>query len=316
LQTPTVSIVVPAYNEEEGIEKGLSRLIGMKLHETCEVIYVDDGSTDRTFEIIKKYPVKCFRHKINKGYGAALKTGIRKAKGEKVVILDSDGQHDPVYLETLIGMLGDYDMVIGERTADSHHVKSRQGGKWLIRKVGEHLVDQELPDYNSGFRGFDRKLISEMLHIMPNGFSFSTTSTLAFLKEGYSIGTFPIVVGERVGRSSNVKFFKDGSKTLLLLLRIIMLFNPLKIFFHARRPLNACISGSSSFTELMIYLLWAAASISSAVVAITACVSQGSCSDIFSTTAPSIRFFCNSQIKIAEIIPPEAALKRVSELWA
>lgn len=233
MQTPTVSIVVPAYNEEEGIEKGLSRLIGMKLHETCEVIYVDDGSTDKTFEIIKKYPVKCFRHKINKGYGAALKTGIRKAKGEKVVILDSDGQHDPVYLETLIGMLGDYDMVIGERTADSHHVKSRQGGKWLIRKVGEHLVDQELPDYNSGFRGFDRKLISEMLHIMPNGFSFSTTSTLAFLKEGYSIGTFPIVVGERVGRSSNVKFFKDGSKTLLLLLRIIMLFNPLKIFFPA-----------------------------------------------------------------------------------
>jgi glycosyltransferase involved in cell wall biosynthesis len=197
------------------------------------VIYVDDGSTDNTYQIVSEYPVACLRHNVNKGYGAALKTGIRKAKGEKVVILDSDGQHDPKYLDTLIGMLNEYDMVIGERTAESFQVKNRQGGKRIIRMVGEHLVEQKLPDYNSGFRGFDRKLIAEMLHIMPNGFSFSTTSTLAFLKEGYTIGTFPIVVEERVGRSSNVKFFKDGSKTLLLLLRIIMIFNPLKIFFPA-----------------------------------------------------------------------------------
>jgi glycosyltransferase involved in cell wall biosynthesis len=170
---------------------------------------------------------------VNKGYGAALKTGIRKAKGDKIVILDSDGQHDPKYIDQFISMLENYDMVIGERTDDSFQVKRRQKGKRLIRLVGEHLVEQKLPDYNSGFRGFDRQLISEMLHIMPNGFSFSTTSTLAFLKEGYTIGTFPIVVEERIGRSSNVKFVKDGSKTMLLLIRIIMLFNPLKIFFPA-----------------------------------------------------------------------------------
>jgi len=233
LQTPAISIVVPAFNEEEGIGRGLDRMIEMKLHERFEVIYVDDGSTDNTYSIIRQYPVQCLRHNINKGYGAALKTGIRRAKGEKVVILDSDGQHDPKYIETLISMLDEHDMVIGERTADSFQVKNRRGGKRLIRMVGEHLVEQPLPDFNSGFRGFDRKLISEMLHIMPNGFSFSTTSTLAFLKEGYTIGTFPIVVEERIGRNSNVKYFKDGSKTMLLLLRIIMLFNPLKIFFPA-----------------------------------------------------------------------------------
>jgi glycosyltransferase involved in cell wall biosynthesis len=233
VQRLPLSIVIPAYNEEEGIRHGLERIVEMKFHEKYEVIYVDDGSTDNTYQIVSEYPVTCLRHNVNKGYGAALKTGIRKAKGEKVVILDSDGQHDPKYLDTLIGMLNEYDMVIGERTAESFQVKNRQGGKRIIRMVGEHLVEQKLPDYNSGFRGFDRKLIAEMLHIMPNGFSFSTTSTLAFLKEGYTIGTFPIVVEERVGRSSNVKFFKDGSKTLLLLLRIIMIFNPLKIFFPA-----------------------------------------------------------------------------------
>jgi glycosyltransferase involved in cell wall biosynthesis len=233
VQRLPLSIVIPAYNEEEGIRHGLDRIVEMKFHEKYEVIYVDDGSTDNTYQIVSEYPVTCLRHNVNKGYGAALKTGIRKAKGEKVVILDSDGQHDPKYLDTLIGMLNAYDMVIGERTADSFQVKNRQGGKRIIRMVGEHLVEQKLPDYNSGFRGFDRALISEMLHIMPNGFSFSTTSTLAFLKEGYTIGTFPIVVEERVGRSSNVKFLKDGSKALLLLLRIIMIFNPLKIFFPA-----------------------------------------------------------------------------------
>ncbi len=230
--TPLI-IVIPAYNEEAGIRKSLDGIVEKNYHSIYEVIYIDDGSTDKTYEIITEYPVKCVRHPINKGYGAALKTGIRKATGTYVVILDSDGQHDPKYLDQLIGMLPDYDMVIGERTANSFQVKSRQKGKRLIRILGEMLVEQQLPDYNSGFRGFDRQLITELLHIMPNGFSFSTTSTLAFLKEGYTIGTFPIVVEERIGRSSNVKFLKDGSKTLLLIMRIIMLFNPLKIFFPA-----------------------------------------------------------------------------------
>ncbi|MDZ7774838.1 MAG: glycosyltransferase [Bacteroidales bacterium] len=148
-----------------------------------------------------------------------------------MVILDSDGQHDPKYLETLVGLLDENDMVIGERTEGSNQVKRRQSGKRLIKKVGEYLVEQKLPDYNSGFRGFDREIIASMLHLMPNGFSFSTTSTLAFLKDGFTVATFPIHVDERVGRKSNVKFAKDGSKTMLLLFRIIMLFNPLKIFF-------------------------------------------------------------------------------------
>lgn len=231
--TKKISIIIPAYNEDVGIEKVLDQLVALKFHEEHEVIVVDDGSTDETAAIVSRYPVRLLRHEINKGYGAALKTGIRKSTCDKVMIMDSDGQHDPKFVPQIVEMLNEFDMVIGTRTADSFQVKNRKAGKKVIRIVGEYLVEQKLPDYNSGFRGFNKELILRMLHIMPNGFSFSTTSTLAFLKEGYTIGTFPIVVEERVGRKSNVKFIKDGTKTIMLLLRIIMLFNPLKIFLPA-----------------------------------------------------------------------------------
>lgn len=231
LQQPDVSIIIPAFNEEASIGHLLSDLQAKGVTEKYEVLVVDDGSTDETASIIKGFPVKLIIHGSNKGYGAALKSGIRKANGNKVIMLDSDGQHDPFYIEQLINMLENYDMVIGERGVDSLHTSNRNKGKYIIRKVGEYLVDQQLPDFNSGFRGFNRELIASLLHIMPNGFSFSTTSTLAFLKEGYSIGTLPIKVLERQGRPSSVSFLTDGSKTFLLLFRIIMLFNPMKIFF-------------------------------------------------------------------------------------
>lgn len=229
----TISIIIPAYNEETGIKGTLEKLVAGNYHEKYEIIVVDDGSTDKTKEISEGFPIRVVSHTVNKGYGASLKTGIRKSFGKKVVFMDSDGQHDPKYLDKLVEMLEEYEMVIGCRSKDSFQVKNRQAGKKVIKKVGEFLVEQKLPDYNSGFRGFEKNLIKDMLHFMPNGFSFSTTSTLAFMKEGYNIGTFPIVVEERQGRKSNVKFVKDGTKTLMLLLRIIMLFNPLKIFLPA-----------------------------------------------------------------------------------
>jgi glycosyltransferase involved in cell wall biosynthesis len=234
IQTNTqVSILIPVYNEEVGIKLLLDKLIALKFHELYEILIINDGSSDHSLEVIKPYPVRVYSHNVNKGYGAALKTGIRKAHGDKIVILDSDGQHDPVQIPLIVSLLDEYELVIGTRDKESFQVRTRQVGKRVIRWVGEYLVEQKLPDYNSGYRGFNKELIKGMLHMMPNGFSFSTTSTLAFLKEGYSIGTIPIRVEERVGRSSNVKFFKDGAKTIMLILRIIMLFNPLKIFFPA-----------------------------------------------------------------------------------
>ena len=229
----STTIVIPAFNEEDVIHELLERIVEEGLDQTYEVLFIDDGSTDRTAEIIGRYPVKLIRHHVNKGYGAALKTGIRNAGGTFVIMMDSDGQHDPQYISKIETMLQEHDMVIGERSASSHQVKRRKAGKKLIRRVGQYLVEQKLPDYNSGFRGFRKEIIGGMLHLMPNGFSFSTTSTLAFLKEGYNVGTLDIEVSERKGRKSNVKMVKDGSKTLLLLFRIIMLFNPLKVFFPA-----------------------------------------------------------------------------------
>jgi len=225
------SVIIPAFNEETGLGPLLDKMAANGQIEKYEVIVVDDGSTDSTASIAMNYNVKVVKHGINKGYGASLKTGIRRSTCDKVMMLDSDGQHDPVYLDTISSMLDDVEMVIGERNSESFQVSNRKSGKWLIRKTGEFLVDQPLPDFNSGLRGFRRELIANILHIMPNGFSFSTTSTLAFLKEGYTIGTFPIYVSERIGRNSSVKFFRDGTKTMLLLFRIIMLFNPLKVFF-------------------------------------------------------------------------------------
>ena len=233
MSTPSTTIIIPAYNEEEAVRGTITKLIESGIHEKYEILFIDDGSTDNTLSIIREFPVKVYRHSYNKGYGAALKTGIRKSMGEKIIIMDSDGQHDPAYIDTIDALLDENDMVIGERTSNSHKVANRTLGKKLIRSVGGYLVEQKLPDFNSGLRGFRREHIYPMLHMMPNGFSFSTTSTLAFIKEGLNISTFPIDVTERVGRKSNVKFFKDGTKTILLLFRIIMLFNPLKIFFPA-----------------------------------------------------------------------------------
>jgi len=228
-----ISIIIPAFNEEYGIKSCLESIIKEKLNEKYEVIFVNDGSTDNTQSIIESYPVKLINHNVNKGYGAALKAGIRRATGDKIIILDSDGQHDPLDINKMVHLLEENDMIIGERDLSSYQVKNRKTGKNIIRIIGEYLVEQKLPDYNSGFRGFDASFIKSMLHLMPNGFSFSTTSTIAFLKEGYTIGTFPITATKREGRKSSVRFAKDGSKTILLIFRIIMLFNPLKIFFPA-----------------------------------------------------------------------------------
>ena len=233
MNDPKTTVVVPVYNEEDAVRISLDRIRDLKMHEKYEFLYIDDGSEDSTYDIIRQYPVKAIRHTANKGYGAALKTGIRHASGAKLISMDGDGQHDPKYIEEIDGLLDDYDMVIGERTAGSFQVKRRKAGKKIIRKVGEILVEQKLPDYNSGYRGFHADQIRTMLHIMPNGFSFSTTSTLAYLKEGYNIATLPIEVGKRIGRKSNVRLMKDGTKTFMLIFRIIMLFNPMKVFLPA-----------------------------------------------------------------------------------
>lgn len=230
MKNSRTTVIVPVFNEEGAVSISLERIKELGLLDKFEFIYIDDGSDDRTAEIISNYPVRLIRHTMNQGYGAALKSGIRHAEGEKLIIMDGDGQHDPAYLEKIDNLLDGSDMVIGERSSKSFQARRRKAGKKIIRRVGEILVEQKLPDYNSGYRGFRTGQIRSMLHIMPNGFSFSTTSTLAYIKEGFNISTIPIEVAQRIGRKSNVRPVKDGTKTIMLLFRIIMLFNPLKVF--------------------------------------------------------------------------------------
>jgi glycosyltransferase involved in cell wall biosynthesis len=227
------SIIIPVYNEKDAVRFSLDKILAENLHDNFEIIFVDDGSDDLTPAIIKDYPVKIISHSNNMGYGAAIKTGIRKASGKKIILMDGDGQHDPKFITEIDHLLDEYDMVIGERSAESYQIPQRKYGKRIVRWIGEYLVEQKLPDFNSGFRGFHKEPMQELIHLMPNGFSFSTTSTLAYIKEGYNIKTIPIIVSERIGRKSSVRFFKDGAKTIMLILRIIMLFNPLKVFLPA-----------------------------------------------------------------------------------
>ena len=228
-----LTIVIPAYNEEHGLTKVLPELIE-NLENGWEVIVVDDGSTDKTAEIVKGCKkIRLVKHPYNKGYGAALKTGIRAAKNEAILFMDSDGQHSIKDFHRIIEKFDeeDYDLVIGARSSEAYQVKTRVPGKFLLTKTAEYLMGTKIKDLNSGLRIFKKSKVVPFFNILPNSFSFSTTSTLAFLKEAYNVVYIDIETEEREGRKSSVKFARDGSRTLLLITRVIMLFNPLKIFF-------------------------------------------------------------------------------------
>jgi glycosyltransferase involved in cell wall biosynthesis len=226
-----VSVIIPAFNEEQGIAYVLPCLL-----ETLstagypfEVIVIDDGSGDCTAEIAVGLGVQVISHRSNKGYGASLKTGIRAAAYDLIVMMDSDGQHDPADVLRLVEMAAEHDMVVGARIRGSHSPALRRPGKWLLKMVANYLAGVKIPDLNSGFRIFSRDLALRFMHILPNGFSFTTTLTLACLKENYRIGWMPIMVTPRSGKST-VKPIQDGYNTFILILRTIVLFDPLKVF--------------------------------------------------------------------------------------
>lgn len=227
----SVSIIIPAFDEEEGLGKVLGGLDVWR-SQGAEVIVVDDGSTDRTSEIARTAGARVIRHRVNKGYGAALKSGIRAAGGEIIVTLDSDGQHDPCDIRRLLAELPDCDMVVGMRDKASHTPNLRRPGKWILARVANYLAQTEIPDLNSGFRAIRAKTLNRFLHILPNGFSFSTTLTLALFKEGYNVAYVPITAAPRAGKSS-VRPLHDGLNTILLIIRTIALFDPLQVFLPA-----------------------------------------------------------------------------------
>lgn len=227
----SVTVVIPAFNEAHGIGAVVGR-VRAALPE-AEVLVVDDASADATAEAARAAGARVERHPANRGNGAAVKTGIRQASGEVVLLMDADGQMDPRYIPAILGGIADgYDMVVGARTRDTQGDSlARRLGNGALDALGGYLVESEVRDLTSGFRAMRRAVIMEFVHLLPNRYSYPTTSTLALLKGGYGVGFVTIEGQRRQGGQSGQKLFKNGVRFGLIILRIISLFAPLRVYF-------------------------------------------------------------------------------------
>src|SRR5258705_2440835 len=221
------SIVIPAFNEAGAIGAVVRDL------ETAapwhEILVVDDGSTDQTGSEAAAAGARVIRHPYNKGNGAAVKTGIRQTTGAFVLIIDADGQHAPADAARLVSHLGAYDLVVGARSSGSQATASRRLGNALLNGIASYLTEQRIPDLTSGFRAARRECLVEFLHLLPNGFSTPTTTTMAFMKAGYSVRFEPVDAARRQG-VSKIRLGADGVQFFLILLKVITIFSPLRIF--------------------------------------------------------------------------------------
>jgi len=228
----SVTVVVPAFNEASGIGPVVTALRSAARWQ--DVLVVDDGSTDDTAGTAERAGARVIRHPYNKGNGASVKTAIRAATGEWILIVDGDGQHRAGDALRLISRLGEYDLVIGARDPRTQATSGRRAGNAVLNWLASYLTERTIPDLTSGFRAARREYLVEFLHLLPNGFSTPTTTTLAFIKAGYNVGFEPIGALPRVG-TSKIRFASDGAKFLLILLKVITIFSPLRIF----APLSA-----------------------------------------------------------------------------
>ena len=223
----SVSIVIPAYNEAEVIASVIASLRSAAAWH--EIIVVDDGSADGTAAAAAAAGARVISHPYNKGNGAAVKSGIRGATGEHVLILDGDGQHRPEDAMRITSRLGEYDLVIGARSKTTQATHARRFGNGALNSLASYLTGREIPDLTSGFRAARREHLREFLHLLPNGFSTPTTTTLAFIKAGYNVAFEPVEARTRIGQSK-IRFAQDGAKFLMIILKIVTLFSPLRVF--------------------------------------------------------------------------------------
>lgn len=225
-----LSIVIPAKNEAGGLAKILPHIA--KLHPSAELIVVNDGSTDNTAEVAASHGARVVTHPYSKGNGASIKSGARAAQSEFIVFMDGDGQHKPEDISRLIERSNEgYDMVIGSRTGLKSQANIARGGaNKLYNAFASMMVGHKIPDLTSGFRLVRASMFKEYLHLLPNGFSYPTTITMAFFRSGYSVAYEPIIAEERIG-TSHINIVKDGIRFLLIIFKVSTLYSPLKLFF-------------------------------------------------------------------------------------
>ncbi len=224
------SIVIPAKNEEQGLLHFLPSL--RELYPTAEIIVVNDGSEDGTEQVCLDAGVIVVSHPYSKGNGAAIKSGARAASGDYLVFMDGDGQHDPADVKKLLDKVAEgFDMVIGARSGlDSQASMARWSANSLYNKLASWMVNRTIEDLTSGFRAVNRKKFLSFLYLLPNGFSYPTTSTMAFFRAGYSVEYVPIVVSKRIGKS-HINILRDGVRFMLIIFKVGTLYSPLKIYF-------------------------------------------------------------------------------------
>lgn len=253
--TPEVSVVLPAHNEAGRVGTVVEAI--RRRYPEAEILVVDDASTDATADEARAAGATVLRHPYNKGNGAAVKTGLRRARGRLIVLMDADGQHDPDDIPRLLALLPEYDLVIGARHPASQSSLLRRLGNGFFNALATYLTGRPIPDLTSGFRAARREVLLEFLHLLPNGYSYPTTTTLAFLKAGYSVAFVPIYSARREGGKSGIRLFRDGIRFVLIILRIATLFSPLKVFLPASAGLFllSCLSaGYTIFTEGRLHI--------------------------------------------------------------
>ncbi len=231
---PQVSVIIPAYNEAPRLPGVLEAFAKIWHQGGYEIIVVDDASEDNTAEVATRAGLaglRVIRNPQRKGYGGAIKTGIRASHGELIAFLDADGQHRPEELGQLIDKLREgVDMVIGARDEEALKANGWTLGRKFLKWLGRYLVEVDIPDLNSGFRVVRREVLIDLMPMLPNGFSLSTTCTLGAHKAGYGVLYMPIRIRPREGSKTRVRIWKDAPRTLMLIVRLIALFNPLKVF--------------------------------------------------------------------------------------
>jgi glycosyltransferase involved in cell wall biosynthesis len=224
------SVLIPAFDEESAITGVIAEI--RNLGNWKEIIVVDDGSADGTAAAAERAGAKVVRHPYNKGNGAAVKSAVRAAEGEFILLMDADGQHPPSEITKLTDKLENYDLIVGARSFGNQATLSRGLGNAALNRFASMLSGFTITDLTSGFRAAKRSRFREFLHLLPNGFSYPATSTLAFIKAGYSVCFVPFEGQKRGGdEKSKMRPWREGSRFVMLILRMITLFSPLRIFF-------------------------------------------------------------------------------------
>ncbi len=242
----SVSVIIPSFNEGASLGDLIRKITA--LHPDFEVIVVNDGSTDDTAAVAKDSGAIVYSHPYNIGNGAAIKSGIRIASGDILVLMDGDGQHSPEDIEALLAHFPDYDMVVGARSKEHHASWSRSLGNRIYNRFASYVAKFPVMDLTSGFRAIKAELACNLLYLLPNTYSYPTTMTLGVLRSGKSVKYVAIHAETRKSGKSNIKLTRDGVRFFMIIIKICALYSPLRIFL----PVSAFLFALGSSTTFIL----------------------------------------------------------------